>query len=272
MATETTQALLDRLKRHYIKTGTDLPGGVFVPEVGQNGGWGAGSRCDAIFVGFTSTSGRILVGHELKVSRADWLHELSQPGKSDAWADACHEWWLVVPDPSIVHDGELPAGWGLMSPSRRSNTRMQVHAEAPRKPDSHTPPWEAVRSIMARQDTLRAKAIQDAVQDQVDKRIADYEQRTGHAETALRDRCRRAEDDFMELREAITGTKFGRLPDAEVMARIGDLARTHTAVEDAKRVLFGNWQLSRLDDALAELHAALDDMKTDHDLAIQEEA
>lgn len=76
----------------------------------------------------------------------------------------------------------------------------------------------------------------------------------------------------MELREAITGTKFGRLPDAEVMARIGDLARTHTAVEDAKRVLFGNWQLSRLDDALAELHAALDDMKTDHDLAIQEEA
>ena len=62
MATETTQALLDRLKRHYIKTGTDLPGGVFVPEVGQNGGWGAGSRCDAIFVGFTSTSGRIPLG------------------------------------------------------------------------------------------------------------------------------------------------------------------------------------------------------------------
>lgn len=152
MGNTATQALLAQLHRHYIKPGTALPGGIFLPEVGINGGVGAGNRCDAVYVGFTATSGRLLVGHELKVSRADWLHELDRPSKADFWADACHEWWLVVPDPSIVHSWELPAGWGLMSPSRRTTTRMQVHTRATRK-EQHTPSWDAVRSIMARQDT-----------------------------------------------------------------------------------------------------------------------
>lgn len=44
-----TDDLMALLKRHYIKPGLPLPGGVFVPEVGQNGGWGSGSRCDAIY-------------------------------------------------------------------------------------------------------------------------------------------------------------------------------------------------------------------------------
>ena len=37
--------LLARLQRHYIKPGAPLPGGVFLPEVGVNGSWGAAGRC-----------------------------------------------------------------------------------------------------------------------------------------------------------------------------------------------------------------------------------
>lgn len=158
-----TAKLLALLQRHYIKPGADLPGGVFVPEVGQNGRWGAGNRCDAIYIGFTSTSGRILIGHELKSSRADWLAELNKPGKADTWADECHEWWLVVANPDIVGAGELHPGWGLMTlgPSR---TRMQIRTEAHRKdPGLHRPSWDAVRSIIARQDTLRAQAITERI-------------------------------------------------------------------------------------------------------------
>lgn len=154
----TTPELLARLQRHYLKPGTDLPGGVFLSEVGWNGGGTGAGGCDAIYVGFTSTSGRILVGHELKVSRADWLNELNKPGKSDAWADQCHEWWLVVSDPAIVNDGELPAGWGLMVPGT-SKARMRIIQKPDRKPATHNPSWLAVRSIMARQDTLRSQAI-----------------------------------------------------------------------------------------------------------------
>lgn len=156
MSALTTRELLERLQRHYIKPGENMPGGIFLPECGWNGGYGGG--CDAIYVGFTTTSGRILVGHELKVSRADWLNELNKPGKSDPWADQCHEWWLVVADRSIVQGGELPAGWGLMVPGK-SRTRMTVVREPDRKGREHNPSWLAVRSIMARQDTLRAQAI-----------------------------------------------------------------------------------------------------------------
>lgn len=159
-----TSPLLDRLERHYIKPGAPLPGGIFLREVGWNGGNAGTGGCDAIYVGFTSTSGRVLVGHELKVSRADWLRELNRPGKADGWADECHQWWLVVSDPLIVKDGELPPGWGLMSPGR-SVTRMDVHVKPETKPYAvHQPSWRAVRSIMARQDTLRSSAIFNARQ------------------------------------------------------------------------------------------------------------
>ena len=152
-----TQDLMARLQRHYIKPGQPLPGGVFVPEVGENGGWGSGRRCDAIYVGFTSTSGRLLIGHEVKASRTDWLTELSNLSKADTWADQCHEWWLVTV-PGVVKDGELPAGWGLMLPGT-SKTRMSIHTRAERH-TSRRPSWDAVRSIIARQDTLRAQAIE----------------------------------------------------------------------------------------------------------------
>lgn len=43
-----TQELLERLRRHYIKPGP-MAGGVFVPEVSFNGQFGAGRRCDALY-------------------------------------------------------------------------------------------------------------------------------------------------------------------------------------------------------------------------------
>jgi hypothetical protein len=174
-----TADLLALLERHYIKPGAPFPGGIFLPECGWNGGNyehpGAGG-CDALYVGFTSTSGRILIGHELKVSRADWLNELKQPGKSDPWADQCHEWWLVVSDCAIVQAGELPAGWGLMVPGR-SKTRMSVVTKPDRKPATHRPSWTAVRSIMARQDTLRAQAISAARRKATDEANAELAKR-----------------------------------------------------------------------------------------------
>lgn len=151
-----TRTLLQLLHRNYIRPGQDLPGGVFLPEVGWNGGPNAG-RADALYVGFTSTSGRLLVGHEIKVSRSDWRAELDKQGKADPWHDQCHAWYVVAPSTDVVPVEELPHGWGLMLPGR-SQTRMQIKVKAHIRAD-HTPSWTAVRSIMARQDTLRAQEI-----------------------------------------------------------------------------------------------------------------
>lgn len=155
-ARQTTITLLDALRLRYIKPSAQrgMQGGVFIPECGVNGGVSA-QRCDALYVGFTSTSGRLLVGHEIKASRSDWLHELAQPGKADFWADQCHEWWLVAA-PGVCQDGELPHGWGLLEPSPAGRLRV-VHR--PVRHPERQPSWTVVRSIMARLDTLTAGEI-----------------------------------------------------------------------------------------------------------------
>jgi hypothetical protein len=62
---------------------------------------------------------RSLLGFEVKVSRADWLTELRDPSKAEAWARYCHYWTLVVSDVDIVRD-DLPTGWGLLVPHGKS--------------------------------------------------------------------------------------------------------------------------------------------------------
>lgn len=65
-------------------------------------------------------------GHEVKVSRSDWLRELADPTKAETFREHMHCWWLVVPDAAIVRD-DLPDGWGLMVSHGRS-VRVAVHA------------------------------------------------------------------------------------------------------------------------------------------------
>lgn len=196
-----TADLLARLQRHYIKPGEPFPGGVFLPEVGWNGPAGT-SRADALYVGFTGTSGRILVGHELKASRSDWLRELDKAGKADAWADQCHAWYVVAA-PDVVKTEELPHGWGLMLPGR-SKTRMEIKVKAEVHAD-RCPSWEALRSVLARADTLRAQAISTvrdtAAREAREKVEEEVARRVDHALAAAAEG--RAQRQLAELHEAL---------------------------------------------------------------------
>lgn len=152
----TAKELLARLQRHYIKPGEALPGGVFLPEV-THGGYN-GRRADALYVGFTSSRGHHLIGHELKVARSDWLHELDQIDKAETWASQCHAWYLVVPDTTIARPEELPHGWGMLTVDPRTKTRLTVTVRADVHKDRQ-PDWTTTHSILKRIDTLRANAI-----------------------------------------------------------------------------------------------------------------
>lgn len=267
-----TPELLARLQRHYIKPGAPFPGGIFLPEVGWNGGNGAGG-CDAIWVGFTSTSGRILVGHELKISRADWLNELNKPGKADPWADQCHEWWLVAADPSIVHDGELPAGWGLMVPGS-SKTRMQIKQRPDRKPSAHNPSWLAVRSIMARQDTLRANAISKAKQDARAEALKETPSVIEAAVSARMSRvpdAQRLSEKLEKIEQALGGpvdfadAKRSWRPHGTIslneLATIGTLCRESRNVSEAVEQLTAGYTIGNLRRAVESLEDALSNLR-----------
>lgn len=90
-------------------------------------------------------TGVSLHGHEVKISRSDWLTELRDLSKADAFKRYMHHWWLVVPDPAIIRREELPEGWGLMV---KSDDGLRAKITAPRlNPEPLTP--ELVVSLMA---------------------------------------------------------------------------------------------------------------------------
>lgn len=93
-----------------------MPGYTYMQEVRDATGFDAVRTADAIAVGMYRSRGLLMHGFEMKVSRTDWLKELTQPEKAESWMRFCHHWSLVISDASFVHEGELPDTWGLYAP------------------------------------------------------------------------------------------------------------------------------------------------------------
>jgi hypothetical protein len=200
--------LTTRLQRHYIKPGSALPGGVFMVEVqspGSSYGTG-GRRIDALYIGFTRSRGHTIEGHELKVSRSDWLHELDQADKAESWWKHCHRWWVVVPDHNVVKEEELPNGWGLMIPSARTTTRMDIVVKAALREPHVT--FGLLLEVAKKLDTMRVDAERRA------REKADAEAYERAKQLMLSDQSREAArnaEGYQRLRdlETLTGLDLG---------------------------------------------------------------
>lgn len=125
--------MLDRLNRRYSKANGNGPRYARAEHIKVTAGFDARRICDYMAFDLWTGGygagrvGPMLHGHEVKVSRADWLAELKDPEKAEAFKQFCDYWWLVVSDRDIVKPGELPDGWGLMVASGVS-TRILVQA------------------------------------------------------------------------------------------------------------------------------------------------
>lgn len=77
-------------------------------------------RIDTVAVGMYRST-----GHEIKLSRADWLTERRNPGKAAAFDGLASRFYLVCP-PQVATVDELPDGWGMMvyHPSRITVKRV----------------------------------------------------------------------------------------------------------------------------------------------------
>lgn len=127
-------------------------------------------RADLIVAPLTSTGGLRIIGHEVKVSRADVLTELASPMKHDDWAKYCTHWWLVVSDPALIEGLDVPDHWGVMSPPSGRRTRsMTILKPAPELTPHST---EAAWAKLARWTAFRAeeKATQARYEADYDKR------------------------------------------------------------------------------------------------------
>lgn len=110
--TQVSQGTNDRwVRAEHVRNGTGFYG-----YDSRSGRCSAALRtADFIAIDTWESKGHEIHGHEVKVSRSDWLHELADPEKAEAFKRYCNRWWLVVPDAAIIRRGELPAGWGLLT-------------------------------------------------------------------------------------------------------------------------------------------------------------
>ncbi len=155
----TTEELDDKLRQHFISDKDQLDragaGAVYLTEVTVPGH--SGRRADAVHVGLWASRGAGIVEVcELKVSRADWLKELKDPKKAEAWWPHCNVFWLVVPHAGIVQDGELPKGWGLIMPSGRGR-RFKVVVEPEVREFEITP--GLLTTLLKNTETTRVNAL-----------------------------------------------------------------------------------------------------------------
>ena len=157
----TTSDLREMLRKRFA-----FPDYLLLEEV-SNREAGTGQRyADGIAIGLSYARGNPIEGFEVKVSRADWLAELKDPRKADAFFRFCDHWWVVAPSTDVVHLEDLPDRWGLLIPRKDGTLHSRAKA-AKLNPDPIDHRFLA--SVVFRMRSQNESAIQAAVSNAVEK-------------------------------------------------------------------------------------------------------
>lgn len=106
----------------------------------------AGRRLDVVALNMWSARRHTVVGFEIKVSRGDWMRELTSFQKAEQWIAVCDSFYVVTP-PKIIRSDELPEGWGHLE---LCGSRMYTRRVAHIRPPSTTFPREVAARFITR--------------------------------------------------------------------------------------------------------------------------
>jgi hypothetical protein len=232
-----TEQLRQMLRDHFIKPGEELPGAVFLTEVTAPGR--STRRADTVHIGtWASRGGGEIDVCEIKTQRADWLREMRDPGKAEAWWPYSSRFWLVVPNTSVAAPEELPPGWGLLVP-KRSGRRFQTVVEPAVRTPEITP--ALLVTLLTCTETVRANALRkqrDLLGDQHREQVRKIRQEAGPAlDPGVQERLRLL--DALEKAlggRLVAGTPWGDAVSTEQAAEVlAAFARPQLEQERARR-------------------------------------
>jgi hypothetical protein len=129
-AKHTEASMIDLLHQRYNTRSGNGAKYVGMSHVRSDAGFDAKRTADFMALDLWPSSGLMLHGHEVKISRSDWLNELKDPEKSGAFIPHVDYWWLVIAERGMVRAGELPANWGMMAVD--GDGVLRVVKQAPR--------------------------------------------------------------------------------------------------------------------------------------------
>lgn len=133
----TSEDLVKLIRKHYVTNDGTYNRNVILEQVPDGTGMFQNRWIDvAVFQMFPS-KGLTRFAFEVKVSRSDFLQELSHPEKHQ-WCKECfHEFWFVAPK-DVIQLEELPANAGWMYPAggKLCRARHAVRNPTPKLDDS----------------------------------------------------------------------------------------------------------------------------------------
>lgn len=153
---------------------------------------GGNRRADCVVMNLWRSRGLEILGFEVKVSRSDWLSELKKPEKADSLARYCDRWYLVISDPKIVKDGELPPTWGLLC--RKGDRLVEVVKAPKQKPVALDRPFLA--SMLRSNGGASAEEINALVSAKLAESVKFHTDHHGQA-------TRRVQQELDELRDVV---------------------------------------------------------------------
>ena len=86
-----------------------------------------GRRADAVAMNIWPSKNYQMHCFEVKVSRADFMHEMKDPAKAEAVGQFCDFFWLAAPV-GLVRVDEVPLTWGLIELTKGG---LRVKKQAP---------------------------------------------------------------------------------------------------------------------------------------------
>lgn len=183
----TERTMLDRLNVRYGSVNANGFRYARAEHVRVTAGFDARRTCDYMALDLwpggygTNRTGPLLHGHEVKVSRSDWLTELRDPDKAEAFRRYCDFWWLVVSEKDIVKPGELPDGWGLIV-AAGNTARVAVRAARNSAVEQMNRDLQATFARAVTKTTLRLSRLgHDAALEHAARRMNLLEIRGDHA-------------------------------------------------------------------------------------------
>jgi hypothetical protein len=148
----------DALQRRYGAVWGNGQRYACAAQVRSRAGFDARRTADFVAMDLWPSKGLLLHGHEIKVSRSDWLRELKEPENAAEFIPYMNCWWVVASDRRIVRPGELPDEWGLMV---MRGTDLAVVRGAPKREAKPMTPSRLAALLRAVSQTAAYRATQE---------------------------------------------------------------------------------------------------------------
>lgn len=152
------------------------PGWTVLGEVRDGTGFStAGQSADAIAFGTWPSRGLKIIGFEFKSYRGDWLRELKNPEKAEAFVGFCDEWWLVTGSDGVAKLEEIPPSWGWAVGTNKGLVTIK-------QPDFRDPqPISRIFLMSIMRNVAKAYVPAKRLKELVQKEITAFEKRAAEA-------------------------------------------------------------------------------------------